>query len=434
MTRSRPRPWAVPLGVLDAISTGLVLSILTFFGVAFLTSSLTAMTLCAALVLVMTVWWLASRLTKRLPSLKGRNHLPRLVTGSAVLVIAILSALTVFRPMPTPDAAAATQATFWTLPTGSRLAYTHYPAQGQPQPSPIVLLHGGPGAPGKHRLTPLIRSLNEAGFQVYQYDQIGSGQSARLAEASGYTVARHVADLEAIRQTLQAQRLILIGGSWGATLAAHYLAGHPDRVERAVMSGPGAIWPPAFRAQGGASQGPERALIWRRSNVRFLIATTLLRINPSAAQNYASDLEMSAYFAPVIGQISSSDVQQCTPDGQAAPVQPDAAAAAGFGFYANMVTSADLNRTPDPRPLLGRNTTPVLILRGECERLRWEVAREYRDLFPKATLLIIRGAGHSIDRSAASAHAQAIRAFLLQQPLPFPPYEGENRPESSTTE
>jgi proline iminopeptidase len=35
--------------------------------------------------------------------------------------------------------------------------------------------------------------------------------------------------------------MILVGGSWGGTLAAHYLAAHPDRVEKVVFSSPGAI-------------------------------------------------------------------------------------------------------------------------------------------------------------------------------------------------
>ena len=73
-------------------------------------------------------------------------------------------------------------------------------------------------------------SLAQRGFDVYVYDQTGSGLSARLNDPRAYTVARHVADLEAIRQTIGAARMILIGDSWGATLAANYIAAHPDRV------------------------------------------------------------------------------------------------------------------------------------------------------------------------------------------------------------
>jgi pimeloyl-ACP methyl ester carboxylesterase len=67
-----------------------------------------------------------------------------------------------------------------------------------------------------------------AGFDVYAYDQIGAGRSARLADVKAYTVARHVADLEAIRTTIGAEKIVLIGNSWGGTLAANYLAAHPE--------------------------------------------------------------------------------------------------------------------------------------------------------------------------------------------------------------
>jgi len=125
------------------------------------------------------------------------------------------------------------QVRYWNLPTGSRLAYVHVPAQGAAKRTALLFLHGGPGA---YQVSEFKRgrawyaSLAQRGFDVYVYDQTGSGLSARLNDPRAYTVARHVADLEAIRQTIGAARMILIGDSWGATLAANYIAAHPDRV------------------------------------------------------------------------------------------------------------------------------------------------------------------------------------------------------------
>src|SRR5690606_33249651 len=87
--------------------------------------------------------------------------------------------------------------------------------------------------------------LATAGFDVYNYHQVGAGLSSRL-DADDYTVSRHVADLEAIRIELKADHLILIGASWGGQLIAEYMAAYPERVERAVVSSPGSIWAPAF--------------------------------------------------------------------------------------------------------------------------------------------------------------------------------------------
>ncbi|MFI6236627.1 alpha/beta fold hydrolase [Micromonospora sp. NPDC050784] len=85
------------------------------------------------------------------------------------------------------------------------------------RPTPAILVHGGPGAPdgpGPGPAAPLAR----ADFDVYAYHQLGAGLSGRLADAAGYTVARHVEDLEAIRVTLGVEQVVLIGASWGGQL------------------------------------------------------------------------------------------------------------------------------------------------------------------------------------------------------------------------
>lgn len=419
------------LRFLDAVSTGVVAAVASFFAAALLTSSVVMLTLTGALALVLTTGWLSRRAARRsVKHAAWQRWLPWGVTGATLLLASTLAALTVFRPMdvtyqskePTP------QTRYWELPTGSRLAYTLTPAQGTPRPMPVVQLHGGPGAPGRFEVTPEDLTLARAGFDVYRYDQVGSGLSERLEDASQYTVARHVTDLEAVRQELGAERLILVGGSWGATLAAHYMAAYPERVEKAVMSGPGAIWSPAFADTGGTSDGPERGLIWRMTTPRFAAAFLLLQLNPKAAQNLAPDHEMSGFFQRIVGRIISSDAAGCGPDAQAAPMSSEPRIPRGFGFYANMVTSADMGRVPDPRPTLRANRTPVLVLRGECERLRWDVVREYRDVFPNATLLPVEGASHSIPSTHPELHAEVIRAFLLEEPLPLVPYLDDEPP------
>jgi pimeloyl-ACP methyl ester carboxylesterase len=50
---------------------------------------------------------------------------------------------------------------------------------------------------------------------VYLYDQIGSGWSDRLDDIRQYTALRHKKDLEAIVQAIGAEKVILIGQSWG---------------------------------------------------------------------------------------------------------------------------------------------------------------------------------------------------------------------------
>ena len=118
---------------------------------------------------------------------------------------------------------------YWSLGDGRRIAYQVVPPRADSQRPPVVVLHDGPGTPELSFLSALGKRpydfLGEQGRAVYYYDQLGSGFSSRLdlTREPPYTVARHVADLEAIRAQIGAPRLVLAGTGWGATLAVHYL-------------------------------------------------------------------------------------------------------------------------------------------------------------------------------------------------------------------
>jgi hypothetical protein len=96
---------------------------------------------------------------------------------------------------------------YWNLPTGSRLAYLEVPAKGPARPDPIIVVGGGPGEEdaADTSQTRFFGQLSHPGYDVYFYDQLGSGLSARLADPAGCTVARQVADLDAMRQRVGAQ-------------------------------------------------------------------------------------------------------------------------------------------------------------------------------------------------------------------------------------
>ena len=112
------------------------------------------------------------------------------------------------------------------LPTGSMIAYSEYdpPPGVAVKPEAIVYLHGGPGVRQGPFDQDIYGSFSAVGFRVFLYDQAGSGLSGFLPHLKDYTVDRSVADLEAIRQKIGVEQMILIGHSWGSTLAASYMA------------------------------------------------------------------------------------------------------------------------------------------------------------------------------------------------------------------
>ncbi|QIQ01574.1 hypothetical protein HA039_04045 [Streptomyces liangshanensis] len=42
-----------------------------------------------------------------------------------------------------------------------------------------------------------------------------------------------------------------VGNSWGGALVAHYMAAHPQHIEKAAVGSPGVMWAPAYAANVG---------------------------------------------------------------------------------------------------------------------------------------------------------------------------------------
>ncbi|MDX3382576.1 hypothetical protein PV682_14035 [Streptomyces niveiscabiei] len=78
-----------------------------------------------------------------------------------------------------------------------------------------------------------------------------AAQEPRATAPTGCTVARQVADLEAVRKKIGAEKVVLMG----ATLAAEYLAEHPGHVERMVPTSPGVLWAPAWKDRDEGASG-----------------------------------------------------------------------------------------------------------------------------------------------------------------------------------
>ncbi|MEO6946795.1 MAG: prolyl aminopeptidase [Nitrobacter sp.] len=97
---------------------------------------------------------------------------------------------------------------------------------------PAVYLHGGPGSgcqPDHRRL------FDPERFHAVLFDQRGAGRSRPKGGRDANTLPHLIADMETIRNTLGFSRWMIVGGSWGATLALAYAQAHPLRVSGIVL-------------------------------------------------------------------------------------------------------------------------------------------------------------------------------------------------------
>ena len=384
-----------------------------------------AVFLLAGLAAFVVVYMLALLLATRAiaPSRRRRDRAVVFIAGTAAVVVAC--AATVLRPLDDPrlPPAPVRGQQFWQLPTGYRIAYVRVAAAGRPRPAPVIFLHGGPGVPDMAGDSAYFGGLARDGFDVYVYDQVGRGRSSRLADPRGYALERDVADLEAIRRTIGAEQVILIGHSSGGELAAAYAAAHPGRVAKMVLSSPDDPSPAAAVVSmvGRLDSGQQLGVYALLVQPRALLGYALLQVNPRAAHAFAGDAEMDARFDRVYNRIRPA--LHC--DGK-----PPGPQLHGLGFYAHY--SQQSAASPPHRdflPALAGQDVPTLVVKGPCDYLTWSSAVAYLRALPAARLVYLRGAGHNAYQDEPERYMAAVRAFLLDRPLPDPPYEGRLPPD-----
>jgi L-proline amide hydrolase len=103
--------------------------------------------------------------------------------------------------------------------------------------SPLVVLHGGPGA--AHHYTLRIARLVEQGRPVVHYDQLGNGSSTHLPDAGAdfWTVQLFLDELDNLLSTLGiAGGYHLLGQSWGGMLAAEHAVLRPTGLRSLVIA------------------------------------------------------------------------------------------------------------------------------------------------------------------------------------------------------
>lgn len=106
---------------------------------------------------------------------------------------------------------------------------------GNPDGKPAVFLHGGPGGgcSAAHR-----QLFNPERYKVLLFDQRGCGRSTPHASLDNNTTQHLVSDMERLRtEVLQADSMLVFGGSWGSTLALAYAQTYPKHVSEIIVRG-----------------------------------------------------------------------------------------------------------------------------------------------------------------------------------------------------
>lgn len=307
------------------------------------------------------------------------------------------------------------QVQYWDLPTGSRIAYARYPSP-QKNAVPVIFIHGGPGAYeaiSSHIGINWFRKLNAQGFDVWYYDQIGGGLSARLSDPRQYTVQRHVADLDAIRKTVGASHFIGVGESWGATLLANYMAAHPGVVSKAAFVSPGWIDPSEGADTTQPPQLTPEFVDWLKVHhpdkvARYARLDAQLRRDVVGAHQGFPDSEMD----PLLDDFVNTAVRDRTVHD---PARARKHAMHGMGWWSCVMTGWDaIARSAAPQRKLTGDRTPVLVLRAESDYIAINAAQEYVRIFARAKFVAVAKAGHMIWLEQPKAYTETLEKFFVE--------------------
>ncbi len=150
----------------------------------------------------------------------------------------------------------------------------------------LIVLHGGPGMTLDYMLS--LETLAGPDLAVVSYDQRGVGRSSSPAEnPDNYTLAKYAEDLDAVRQAIGVDQVILFGHSWGGILAQRYATLYPEHVASIILMGSGPpTWEKMLQCQD--------ALIQR---IMALVQQGIIVENPEPGSPEAERGYLPAYFS-----------------------------------------------------------------------------------------------------------------------------------------
>lgn len=412
MTKRSPRP-LLRLTLLSLLLFGVIYSTAmaaqVFLALSYVTTRITVMTLLAVCAFVLFVAGIAWLVAEGL-AVARRARFSLIATGLATLAVAIPAALLILTsrpPTPAPLPTPRPETAYWTLSTGSRIAYSAFEADPTPPTrNPIVYLHDFGRAVLDTDIA-FFRRFRDAGFDVYLYDQVGCGLSERLDDIEAYTIERHVRDLEAIRETIQADRLILVGHAGGAEIAARYMVAHRDRVERVVFYSPTPLWEDQFYVieESRTAMSPFDRIT--TLEVPPLVAVAVAGHSPRTAQAYVSQAAMTTWA----DRTTDEALMVCAGDQALAP-RPNSP---GYNPYAAVVGETTADRSSDPRPALRQLLVPTVLLRGSCDLVGEDVVTQYQEAIPYLRTYLIEEAGSMIHLSRPEEVEEILLIFLNQR-------------------
>jgi len=259
--------------------------------------------------------------------------------------------------------------------------------QGIRQKPVAFIIHGGPGVDHtsyKPCFSPLSHHL-----QLVYFDHRGQGRSARGLKET-YTLDNNVDDMEALRQYLGLEKIVLMGSSYGGMVALSYAVKYPQNVSHLIVI--------ATAANSRFLERAQEILAERGNEEQKAVALQLW------SGNFENEEQLRQFFRVMGSMYSQSNEGKLnSPDSDQTILSVDAINVAFSGFLNDYNI---LNK-------LHKITSPTLVIAGRHD---WicapEFSEEIAQAIPNAQLKIFENSGHLIRVDEPQLMLNEIARFL----------------------
>lgn len=265
----------------------------------------------------------------------------------------------------------------------------------------VMVLHGGPDFDHSYLLPDLDR-LADA-YRLVYYDQRGRGRSTRGVAADDVDLASDVDDIERLRAALGLQAPIVLGHSWGATLAFEYALRYPGHASRLVLMNPAPVSAAdlarareIYVARLGEDADRQRALrdgaAYRTADPETVAARYRLHFRPAVSETADYERLMATMRSGFLRQGSDGILL---------------ARAVEDRLMADSWNHKDYDMTPRLRTL----RIPTLVIAGRDDFMA-SAAERISDSIPGARSVVLDGCGHFAYLECPDETRVALDAFV----------------------
>ena len=256
--------------------------------------------------------------------------------------------------------------------------------------TPIIAVNGGPGLSHIYMLQNDVWPRIARTRLVVFYDQRGTGASHLNNPKAPQTMDAQVADLEAVRVSMHADLVNLVGDSYGGLLVSAYAAVHPEHVHTLILSD---------------SAAPGFGRLHPRLDEVFPDVTAKAKEDAARTSdpNRAAEIELRAHFRMIFYSQELRDRYLAgAPDLGFSPVTGEE--------VSNAIEHLDLT------PQMARFHMPTLVINGRFDLnvtpdVSWAVAHN----IPGAQLVFFEKSGHLPSYEEPERYISVIEEFLGAQ-------------------